>query len=206
MMNQLLEKVELATRSRKDEAGISEEEEEETRYSSMEMHHQNKIKRYEEREREDEIAKWREYYCSEEGMEAEKAKWSKIYYSTLKEKEKVVHEEEEEVSWEVAESESESKEGAFHGNNYTQSQPSPPLLCDDEDEVSSEFSELESESGPTLQLPPPSLPLSPQSSRYENRKEGAMMILGGDVIRTSIVEVQEGIAKSDIEELSSELF
>ncbi|CAH1451004.1 unnamed protein product [Lactuca virosa] len=70
--------------ARKAEAGISKEEE--TRYSSMEMHHQNKIKRYEEREAE--IAKWREYYCSEEGMEAEKAKWRKIYYSTLKEKEK----------------------------------------------------------------------------------------------------------------------
>ncbi|CAH1444045.1 unnamed protein product [Lactuca virosa] len=60
----------------------------------MEMHRQNQIKREEETEAK--IAQMKKYYYSEEGMEAEKAKWRQIYYSTLKEKEKVVHEEEEE--------------------------------------------------------------------------------------------------------------
>nr|KAJ0187986.1 hypothetical protein LSAT_V11C900472930 [Lactuca sativa] len=73
----------------------------------MKMHRQNQIKR--EEETEVEIANMKEYYCSEEGWEVEKAKWRKIYYSTLKEKEKEVHEEEEEVSSEVSESKSESE-------------------------------------------------------------------------------------------------
>lgn len=84
----------------------------------MEMHHQNKIKRYEEREVE--ISKWREYYCSKEGIEAEKAKWMNIYYSTLKEKE--VHKEEQDVSSELSESELEAE-------SSPQLPPPPPQLA-----------------------------------------------------------------------------
>ncbi|CAH1433518.1 unnamed protein product [Lactuca virosa] len=45
----------------------------------------------------------------QEGREAEKAKWRKFYYSTLKEKDKVVHEEEEK-SLEIIELESDDEE------------------------------------------------------------------------------------------------
>ncbi|CAH1447685.1 unnamed protein product [Lactuca virosa] len=103
----------------------------------MEMHRQNQIKREEETEAK--IAQMKKYYYSEEGMEAEKAKWRQIYYSTLKEKEKVVHEEEEEESLEVAELES------------------------DDEEKSLEVTELESEPVMEPQLPP-SLLSDPQLS------------------------------------------
>nr|KAJ0195529.1 hypothetical protein LSAT_V11C700385640 [Lactuca sativa] len=102
----------------------------------MEMHRQNQIKREEETEAK--IAEMKKYYYSQEGMEAEKAKWRQIYYSDLKEKEKVVNEEEEE-SLEDTELES------------------------DDDEESLEVTELESKPMMEPQLPPSLLPAPPLS-------------------------------------------
>ncbi|CAH1441726.1 unnamed protein product [Lactuca virosa] len=160
----------------------------------MEMHRQNQIKREEETEAKTE--KMKKYYYSEEGMEAEKAKWRQIYYSSLKEKEKVDHEEEE-ASFKVYESESECKTIPPSSLSEFEATSGGMTVHEEEDEVSSEFSELESESESKLQLPPPMLPPSqptpppttpplsspslprlpsPPPLESENRKEATILI------------------------------
>ncbi|CAI9301146.1 unnamed protein product [Lactuca saligna] len=151
----------------------------------MEMHRQNQIKRKEETEAK--IAEMKKYYYSEEGMEAEKAKWRQIYYSSLKEKEKVDHEEEE-ASVKVYESESECKTTPSSSLSEFEATSEGKTAHEEEDEVSSEFSELELESEPPSQFPPAALPpkqptplSSPPSLGYESRKENEMKNLGGKV-------------------------
>ncbi|CAI9260911.1 unnamed protein product [Lactuca saligna] len=121
----------------------------------MEMHRQNQIKR---EETEAKIAKMKKYYYSEEGMEAEKAKWRQIYYSTLKEKEKVVHEEEEEESLEVAELESDDEVNEWKSEPVMEPQL-PPLL-----------------SAPQLS-PPPSPSLFTPALGFEKRNEATMLFM-----------------------------
>ncbi|CAH1450828.1 unnamed protein product [Lactuca virosa] len=115
-------------------------------------------------EKEAEIAKWKKYYCSQEGMEAEKAKWREIYYSALKEKQKVVYEDEEEVSSEVAESELESE------STPQLPPPQPPLPLQPPPLPLPSPSLL-----PSLSSPPPSPLLSPQPLRIENKNEYATL-------------------------------
>ncbi|CAH1440125.1 unnamed protein product [Lactuca virosa] len=99
-------------------------------------------------------------------MEAEKAKWRKIYYSTLKEKMKEVHEEEEYVSSKLSESESESES--------TPQLPPPPQLLPPP-----------SQSHPcppppmmVLPLyPPTSPPLYPLSLGFKKRNEATSLIM-----------------------------
>lgn len=135
-------------------------------------------------------------------MEAEKAKWRHIYYSTLKEKEKVVTEEQEE-SLEDTELESDDDEESLEVTEL-ESKPmmepqlppsqlptpplSPPVLLtpppsSDNEELSLEAVEPESEPNTTTQLPSsllttqptpsPSFP-SPPPLEQELLKEGTM--------------------------------
>ncbi|CAH1427078.1 unnamed protein product [Lactuca virosa] len=111
----------------------------------------------------------------QEGMEAEKAKWRQIYYSTLKEEEVVNEEEEEslkdtelesdddEESLEVTELESKPMMEPQLPPSLLPAPPlSPPVLTpppsSDNEELSSEVEYSESESESTLQLPQPMLP------------------------------------------------
>nr|KAJ0190864.1 hypothetical protein LSAT_V11C800396340 [Lactuca sativa] len=109
-------------------------------------------------------------------MEAEKARWRQIYYSSLKEKEKVDHEEEE-ASVKVYDSESECKTTPSSSMLEFEATSRGMTAHEEEDEVSSRFSELELESEPPSQFPPAALPpkqptllSSPPSLGYESRK------------------------------------
>ncbi|CAH1417625.1 unnamed protein product [Lactuca virosa] len=113
----------------------------------------------------------KKYYYSEEGIESKKDKWREIYYSTMKEE--VAHEEEEESS-EVSESESESKPPPqFPLATLPPKQLTPPLPPSPQ---------LPPSSSQTHPFPPPTLMTSTRSSPssgYENRRDGAMINLGG---------------------------